>query len=371
METSYTWHPGARCVNPRWPLTPPILPDELFSSWLVRTAHAHGCLPSSLTGAVWPGSHAWSVDPDRAHPWANLDRLSGMSGLSSHQLLASTLWPVMQRLHPRPVLQRSMYLPWILPLGCRSRSHAGGLMCCPDCIKSGVPHFLLQHRLAWHTACPWHNMLLIDRCVVCSSALQPARLCVDRPLSECHQCGQPLGKAALTPPVEAALTFQTFADSASQSMPFYGRVPLGFSEWMCIARVMVSFLEQVTRHPSAGSHLFCEAMGVDLSQLQASSLGLPFEYGTPSERAGLLGQAWVIMQAGPERFVESAAEAKLPVTSFPLPAVSVPDILHQMLSVLTNTPHKPGHMGLKRTHSPQEVWRRWHRLQRRTHRNGI
>ncbi|MFV7432200.1 TniQ family protein [Pseudomonas shirazica] len=102
METSYTWHPGARCVNPRWPLTPPILPDELFSSWLVRTAHAHGCLPSSLTGAVWPGSHAWSVDPDRAHPWANLDRLSGMSGLSSHQLLASTLWPVMQRLHPRP-----------------------------------------------------------------------------------------------------------------------------------------------------------------------------------------------------------------------------------------------------------------------------
>ncbi|GLO32620.1 hypothetical protein PPUN12996_46790 [Pseudomonas putida] len=77
------------------------------------------------------------------------------------------------------------------------------------------------------------------------------------------------------------------------------------------------------------------------------------------------------MQAGPERFVESAAEAKLPVTSFPLPAVSVPDILHQMLSVLTNTPHKPGHMGLKRTHSPQEVWRRWHRLQRRTHRNGI
>ncbi|WP_218187510.1 hypothetical protein, partial [Pseudomonas sp. NBRC 111121] len=117
--------------------------------------------------------------------------------------------------------------------------------------------------------------------------------------------------------------------------------------------------------------LFCEAMGVDLSQLQASSLGLPFEYGTPSERAGLLGQAWVIMQAGPERFVESAAEAKLPVTSFPLPAVSVPDILHQMLSVLTNTPHKPGHMGLKRTHSPQEVWRRWHRLQRRTHRNGI
>lgn len=371
MEASYTWHPGARCLNPRWPLTPPILPDELFSSWLVRTAFAHGCLPSTLTSAVWPGTRAWICDLDRAHSWANMDILAGMAGLSAKTLLASTLRPIIQLLHPNPVSQRSLW-PWILPLGCRSRSHAGGLLCCPRCIMDPTPYYRQQYRLAWHTACQWHHVLLIDRCPNCSSALQPSRLRVGRSLSECHHCGQSLGSGSSLPAVESALAFQAFADAASQSTVLYGRVPLSFSDWMCIARVMVSYLESVMRQPSAKSRLFCEAIGVDLAQLKSSSLGLPFEYATIAERAELLGQAWVIMQAGPEQFLALVAEAQLPVTAFPLPAISGPEILMQMVSVLRqHTPHKPGHLGLRHTRAPLEVWRMWHRLQRKAHRNDI
>jgi len=371
VEATYTWHPGARCLNPRWPLTPSILPDELFSSWLVRTALAHGCLPSTLTSAVWPGTRAWTCDLDRVHPWSNMGALGSMAGLSAQTLMASTLRPIIQLLYSNPVVQRSLW-PWILPLGCRNRSHSGGLLCCPRCIMDPVPYYRQQYRLAWHTACPWHHVLLIDRCPSCNSALQPGRLRVDRSLSECHHCGQSLGSASLVPAVEPALTFQAFADAASQSTILYGQVPLNFSEWMCIARVMVSYLEIVTRQPSAGLRLFCEAIGVDLAQLKSSALGLPFEYATPAERAGLLGQAWVIMQAGPERFVELAVEAELPVTAFPLPAISGPEILMQMVSVLSqHGPHTIGRPSLRHTRAPLEVWRMWHRLQRRMHRNGI
>ncbi|MNH14214.1 hypothetical protein D3C79_738020 [compost metagenome] len=245
-------------------------------------------------------------------------------------------------------------------------------MCCPRCILDPLPYYRQQYRLAWHTACPWHRVLLIDRCPDCYSALQPGRLRVDHPLSRCHHCGHLLGSACSEPVIESALAFQAFADAASHSTTVYGRVPLSFSEWMCIARVMVSFLKNATRIPTAGSRQFCQAIGVDSSQLRSSSLGLSFEYATPAERAGLLGQAWVIMQAGPERFMELAAEAQLPVTAFPLPAFGVPEILMQMVSSLSqHTPHKPGRPGLRHTRAPLEVWRMWHRLQRRTRRNEI
>lgn len=372
MEAPYTWHQGARCLNPRWPLTPSILIDELFSSWLVRTAHAHRCLPSTLTGIVWPGVQAWKVDLDRRHSWANMEVLSSLTGLKASSLLASTLWPIAQKLHPNGVAEQTTHLPWILPLGCRNRSHTGGLLCCPCCMTDPVPHYLLQYRLAWHTVCPRHRTLLIDRCLRCSSALQPNRLRPDSPLSMCHQCGQSLGDVSPEPIVTSALAFQSFADSASQSTALYGTASLSFSEWMSVARVMVSFLKNVTRNPTTKSQLFCQAMGVDLSQLKSSSLGLPFEYATPAERAGLLGQAWVIMQAGPERFLELAGEVELPVTMFPARGIGGSPILAQMVSVLVkHTRHTSGRPSLKQTREPLEVWRMWNRLQRRTHRNGI
>ncbi|EOG7777832.1 TniQ family protein [Pseudomonas aeruginosa] len=372
MEASYTWHPGACCLNARWPLTPSILPDEMFSSWLIRTAHAHGCSPNTLTGSVWPRSRAWSVDLDREHPWANLEALSSIVGLSTQAILASTLWQVMHCLHPNSVAFKMGNVPWILPLGCRNRSHAGGLLCCPRCIEKPVPHYLLQFRLAWHTVCPWHRVLLIDHCLKCGAALQPARLRPGRPLSECHHCGQSLATASPEPLVEPALAFQAFADVASQSAALYGGTRLSFSEWMGIARVMISFLQYVIRHPSVSTQRFCQDIGVETSLLRPSSLGLPFEYLAPAERAALLGQAWVIMQAGPERFMEVAARAELAITTFPLPANGAPEILMEMVSALTRRPlHKPGRQIHRQLHTPLEVWRMWHRLQRRTHRNGI
>lgn len=370
MATSYTWHPGAGCLNPRWPLTPSILPDELFSSWLVRTAHAHGCEPRTLTSVVWPGTRAWAFDLDRLHPWANHEVLAAMTGLGTSDLLASTLWPIIQLLHPNPAVQRSGLLPWILPLGCRSRSHAGGLLCCPQCIMDPQPFFRQQYRLAWHTACPRHRLLLIDRCSSCYSALQPGRMLAGHPLSRCHHCGYSLGNACSEPASESVLSFQAFADAASHSTAVYGGISLSFSTWMCIARVMISFLKNATRQPTVRTVRFCQKIGVDASQLKSSSLGLSFEYATPAERAGLLGQAWVIMQAGPERFMELAADAGLPVTTFPLPALGVPEILKQMVTALSpHPPHKFGRSGLSHARAPLEVWHMWHRLKRRTRRH--
>ncbi|MBK5003493.1 TniQ family protein [Pseudomonas sp. S32] len=295
-----------------------------------------------------------------------------MTGLRVQDLLASTLLPIIRLLHPNPVVLRSSQLPWILPLGCRNRSHAGGLLCCPVCIMDPQPYFRQQYRLAWHTACPRHRALLIDRCPCCYSALQPGRIAAEHPLSNCHHCGCSLGSSSSEAAIESALAFQTFVDTASHSTAAYGGVSLSFSEWMSIARVMISFLKKATRHPTVTALRFCKAIGVDTSQLKSSSLGLPFEYATPAERAGLLGQAWVIMQAGPERFMELAADAELPVTAFPLPALGVPEIFKQMATAFSqHPPHKRGRSGPSHTRAPLEVWHMWNRLQRRMRRHDI
>lgn len=168
------------------------------------------------------------------------------------------------------------------------------------------------------------------------------------------------------------MSFQAFADGACRSGAVYGQKQLSFSDWMGVARAMISFLQNAVSHPSLSIQRFCRDIGVEISLLQPSSLGLPFEYLAPAERAGLLGQAWVIMQAGPERLMELAARAELPVTAFPLPRKGAPQILLEMVSVLTrHNQRKPGRKSHRQSRTPFEVWRMWHRLQRRTRRNGI
>lgn len=239
------------------------------------------------------------------------------------------------------------------PFGVSEPLPRRGLMCCPCCIDGPTPHYQLQSRLAWHTVCPWHRVLLIDRCLRCGVALQPARLQPGHPLSECHHCGQSLAKKSFGPSIESALEFQRFADLASGSSPLFGDRPLSFPEWMAVARLIISFLLNAIRHPSAGTLQFCRAIGVEISLLQPSSLGLPFEYLSPAERSVLLGQTWVIMQAGPERFMELASCTQLPISAFPSLAKGAPEIAREMLSVLTrHSQHRPGRQGQRQSHTP-------------------
>ncbi|RPD94881.1 hypothetical protein EGN69_01465 [Pseudomonas monteilii] len=165
MEASYTWHPGAHCLKPRWPLTPPILPDELFSSWLIRTAHAHVCSPSTLTASAWPKSHAWAVDLDRWHSWADFKALSGIVGMSPQTLLACTLWRVMSNLHP---------IQWC---SIREMSHGSSLWGVGTTLTPGADVLPVLHR--------WTNTSLSTAVQTCMAhSLPPASSASNRPLPQ-------------------------------------------------------------------------------------------------------------------------------------------------------------------------------------------
>ncbi|WP_376780465.1 TniQ family protein [Pseudomonas soli] len=372
MEASYTWHPGAHCLIPRWPLTPQLLPDELFSSWLVRTALLHGCTPRTLTNHAWPGSRIWSIDIDRTCDETRLANLAHLTGISVERLIASTLLPVSRSLHPQPFLRTSSLWPWIMVLGCRHQVHAGGLQCCPECMAGSTPHYSVHDRFAWHTCCPLHRILLVDRCPHCSSALQPGLLDQSGSIFKCHHCEARLNSAASFPCSKDALAFQAFADGLYGQSTMFGGDRLSFADWMFVARVIIGLLLGVARHPTSSTRLFCELMQVDAAACQPSSLGLPLEYLSPAERSALMGQTWVIMQAGPERFVECALRAVLPCSALPLPAREAPQVLNQMASALSCSSRCPRHKK-EQNHirRPLGVLRMWLRLQRRIRRDGL
>ncbi|WP_084488308.1 TniQ family protein [Pseudomonas sp. CFII64] len=372
MGTSYSWHPGARGLRSRWPITPALLPDELLSSWLVRAALAHGCSPESLTSTAWPGYRAFCRDIDRGMENGRLSALVKATGITYRELSSSTLQSAVQSLLGTENQYPVGVLPWILVLGCRKQFHAGGLQCCPDCMDLPDPHYVIQNRLAWHTVCPAHHVQLIDHCDHCYAALQPALLHPGALMSNCHQCGKGLSSFHRLPAAPQALAFQMLVDRSCGKPMCFGNIELCFRDWMSTARAMITFLQTAARHPSANVERFCEAIGFDPAWRQRTLSGLPFEYLRPGERARLLGNVVVIMQAGPEKFMEMAINASLPESILPLPVSNAPRLLIHMASVLTKHPRKTTSQTChKPSHDQRQVLRMWIRLQRRVRRNDI
>ncbi|MDR6356848.1 hypothetical protein Q3H58_003519 [Pseudomonas psychrotolerans] len=305
--------------------------------------------------------------------WA-LDQLAVLAqatGLLAQQLTASTLRPIAESMLGVGRLRVGIW-PWFLVLGYRNRLHAGGLQCCPDCIEQPMPHYSIQARLAWHTGCPLHSVQLIDQCHHCLAPLQPERLRPGGELSQCHHCGKSLCSCPRELLSAPALAFQSFADECYGRSVAFGQVELNFSEWMKVARALIGFLQMAARYCSGEAARFFQALGIDVATLHSSSTGLPFECLRPAERAELLGNVWMIMRAGPDRFMALAKQASLPASWLSPSAQEAPAVLISMASALTvHSRGTPMRRGYEPPRSPHQVLRMWFRLHRRMRRDGI
>ena len=370
MASSYTWHPRVDWVDARWPIPQPLMADEIFSSFLVRSALAHGCSPFALASAVWPTQRVWTRDIDRGLDQDSLAVLSRLAGLSVSALESSTLKAVADSIM-RNSTGRIGTWPWVLVLGCRNRFHAGGLQCCPVCMEQEKPFYQIQWRLAWHTRCQRHRARLIDCCPNCSVPLQPSLLRPGDSIAQCHACKS---KLAFNGPMDVsagAAAFQEYVDEMVGLGTWYGPLRLTCSEWLGIAKAMLSLVRSASRMNSHVLNSFFKEMGVDSSSLEPSPLGLPLEYLPVCERERLLEIVWSIMRAGPGRFLD-AASGVLPPSVLRQFSKDAP----QLLELITpRTTHR--HSAYNRTvpmvgpQKPQAVLRSWLRLIRKIRRNGL
>lgn len=353
-----------------WPLAPPILEEEVLSSWLVRAALRHSCTALALTGDLWPGWRYWCSDPDVSLSEERLSRLSVRSGISEQELRDTLLRLFIDGVRGESPGSPGCY-PWILCLGSRNRRRAGGLQYCPNCFAEETPYYRRHSRLAWHTVCARHQTLLRHRCPHCEAPLCPHLL--EPPASNlvrCHRCRRMLSEADALKGPRDAYCFQAFADRVLvEGHGLFGGQLLKTSEWFYLVRWITGFLRSAAMHPTSHAQNFLRELGIEIGWLIPPASGLPLEMLPPYERAQQLSICWRILQAGPNRLENAVMSAGVPPSMFAPPQGCVPTLVDDLMKLLG----EPRCRALPRPaivvpRSPSSVLKMWHRLLRKIQR---
>jgi len=194
-----------------FPYHPKPLPDELLSSWLVRTALGHGQKPHAFCQSVWPGKPIWPRDIDS---FGSAELVADMA-LRTATPLANAVATTLSAYEGD--LVRSFFAlgrtKWVLHLGIfhRKRKH-GGLQYCPQCLSSDTdPYFRRLWRVAFAVCCTRHSVILRDSCPDCGAPLALHR---GTAAYACHECGCDLRAAtverASLPAMELQRQCETF-----------------------------------------------------------------------------------------------------------------------------------------------------------------
>lgn len=177
-------------IRGEWRFRLPLLPNELLSSWLTRSAFAHGLAPYRFTNYFLPGIPVWNRDIDRSASDAVLTSLRDAAAMDLGLLQRSTLREMEaalsgRRSHPGT----ACFLSAVGVYHRTRRLH--GLMYCPRCLAMPPAYFRREWRLAFLPVCRHHGCLLQDACPACDTPVVPHRVTGLNP-TRCHQCGSSL-----------------------------------------------------------------------------------------------------------------------------------------------------------------------------------
>jgi len=187
-----------------WPFRGRPKPDELFSSWFLRAAHAMMMKPYALGHISWhstPPALTRDIDGSADDRVVMVMARATATPLARGRqtLLASYEGSLFEKHQP---LGRTT---WIMPLGVRARTrNHPGLQFCPACMETD-PYFRRLWRIGWATVCIEHRLRLLDRCSQCSSILAPLRA---RAAFVCHHCSVALSESERRPASDLSVSFQ-------------------------------------------------------------------------------------------------------------------------------------------------------------------
>lgn len=192
-----------------WVYHPHILPDELFSCWLVRIANGHGMkLQTFCRVALGCEQDVWFRDLDRQAPDWLVRALSEHTGVGLRQIRRSSLLDYKGVLYRRYRWSGHQY--WLLPLSMVDSSYQHhGLQYCPLCLaEDKEPYFRRRWRVAFYTMCTKHQCMVHDRCPSCGAPVAFHRREMGKfaqldagLVSQCHACDFDLRKSPVKEPV--------------------------------------------------------------------------------------------------------------------------------------------------------------------------
>lgn len=172
-------------------ITPRPQKDELLSSWLTRTAFAHGMsLNQFITYYIrHEGCAMTRTDIDfQYNPslWRSLAKKSNIdiTAIQSLSLRSEEgyLFTCNECLYPPAQIRKLI----------DKRTHFG-LMYCPKCLEEDEhPYFRKEWRYLFFNACTKHGVYLKDRCGVCFERIRLRKMPVKDKVIFCHKCERDL-----------------------------------------------------------------------------------------------------------------------------------------------------------------------------------
>ncbi len=174
-----------KIAHSRFLIIPTPLPDELLSSWLVRTSYAHMTHPHTFASLHFSEKKfPWHINFDAAVSDNLLEKIAFKSAKPFNALFKMSLRSYSGYLQEN-----------IIPNGLNV--YISTLRYCPVCLREDtVPYY----RKAWHllpsTVCFKHRCFLRDQCPACKALLNISKMYQNKlPFTFCHQCGYDLRKA--------------------------------------------------------------------------------------------------------------------------------------------------------------------------------
>jgi len=305
------------------PAHPRLKPDELFSSWLVRTALANRTkvyrFVLNLLGDCY--QEFVNLDIDRSINIADIEALSLATSTQVEDLQNASLDELLYLLNDAVSVGGNV--PWVLPFGFRVRAHhQAGVQYCPMCLKTDQqPYFRRTWRLAFSTECDVHDILLRDRCPHCKTAINYFHIDTSdlahpfsQGLDKCHECQGRLSDALPEriwwPDHKHALAIKALSLSQDLDWRFIGeRVFNPASSLMIVLRMLIAAMS--SRDPRGELYDYVAKLlwpeGYPLLGLR----GLPFEFRPVEERRRLFGMAVWLMMDWPHRLENTCFELKL------------------------------------------------------------
>ncbi|QPI63989.1 MULTISPECIES: TniQ family protein [Halomonadaceae] len=160
--------------------------NELFSSWLMRSAFAHGLTPYRFANYWAPSTPIWDRDIDRSASDELLYIMSCHSGFDVASVERMTLRSIEQSLVK---IHRQGNIPFLLSAGISNKVRTRhGLQYCSECFRDYGAIYYRDWRLGFMVVCPYHGAMMSDACPRCDAPLMPHRSTVQR-MDRCTVCG--------------------------------------------------------------------------------------------------------------------------------------------------------------------------------------
>lgn len=242
------------------PLVPE--PDELLTSYLIRSSHRSGLSPSAFCSNQFHTHNCWNRDLDRSSSDTVVSTLIAGTRLSATQLRHLTLRPLEETICAAYPGWRQRVgcgvAPWILVIGITHRLRRRmGLQFCGTCLAD-TPYLRRHWRLAFVTTCMQHGHLLNDRCPVCQAPHVPHRL--DSTLTTCHACYADLRRiSSITDTLpslaqDARIVQQTLTDGLHTGTLQIGRLRVAIGDALRGIHIMDQLAERLRRLDERQAH---------------------------------------------------------------------------------------------------------------------